>query len=225
MFLNKNYTFIHNDIGDNMYLTLILKTCFLYAFIDFVYRLMGKKEIGELSIIDLIVTILIAELAALSIEELKRSVFLSVIPILILAFLEIIFSYISLKSEKIRNFIDGKPSVIIKNGKVDFSVMTKLRYSLDDLLSQLREKGIKSIEEINYAVLENSGNLSVFNTKDYPFPLILDGKIDYQTLKEINKDKKWINSLLKENNIKLENIFYAFYTKNKTYIIKKEDVI
>ena len=225
MFLYKNYTFIHNDNGDNMYLTLVFKTIFLYIFIIFVYRVMGKKEIGELSIIDLIVTILIAELAAICIEQTKRSIFFSVVPIIALVILEMLFSYIALKSEKIRNFIDGKPSVIIKDGKIDFSVMTKLRYSLDDLLSQLREKGIKSIEEINYAVLENSGNLSVFKSHDYPFPIILDGKIDYATLKEIGKDKKWINSLIEENNLDLENIFYAFYTKKKTYIIKKDDVI
>ena len=208
-----------------MYINLVIKTTVLYLFIVFVYRLMGKKEVGELSIIDLIVTILIAELAAISIEEETRSIFVSIIPIIILVIFEIGISYISLKSEKIRNFIDGKPSVIIKNGKVDFSIMTKLRYSLDDLLSQLREKGIKSIEEIDYAILENSGSLSVFKSKDYPLPIILDGKIDYETVKEIGKDKNWINNLIKENNLLLENIFYAFYTKNKTYIIKKEDVI
>ena len=223
--MNKKNAFIHNDNGDNMYISLIIKTTILYCFIVLVYRIMGKKELGELSIIDFIVTILIAELAAISIEEGKTSIMISIVPIIVLAFLEILLSYISLKSEKIRNFIDGKPSVIIKNGKVDFSIMTKLRYSLDDLLSQLREKGIKNIEEIDYAVLENSGNLSIFKTKDYPFPIILDGKIDYSTLKEIGKDKNWINNLIEENNIELENIFYAFYTKNKTYIIKKEDVI
>lgn len=205
-------------------LEIILKTFLLYFFIIIVYRIMGKKEIGELSIIDLIVTILIAELAAISIEE-NKSIFISIIPISVLVVLEIFLSFITLKNEKIRNFIDGKPSVIIKNGKINFTVMTKLRYSLDDLLSQLREKGIKSIEEIDYAVLENSGNLSIFKTKDYPFPIILDGKIDYEVLKEINKDKFWINSLIKENNIDLKNVFYAFYTNNKTYIIKKEDVI
>ena len=203
---------------------IALKTIILYFFIIIVYRIMGKKEIGELSIIDLIVTILIAELAAISIEE-DKSIFFSIIPITVLVVLEILLSYISVKNEKIRNFIDGKPSVIIKNGKVNFTVMTKLRYSLDDLLSQLREKGIKNIEEIDYAILENSGNLSVFKTQDYPLPLILDGKIDYEVLKEIKKDKKWIENLIKNNNLDLKNIFYAFYTKNKTYIIKKEDVI
>ena len=207
-----------------MYLNVILKTIILYLFILVMYRIMGKKEIGELNIIDLIVTILIAELAAISIEE-KVSVIVSMIPIFVLSILEIFLSYISLKSNKIRNFIDGKPSVIIKNGKVNFTIMSKLRYSLDDLLSQLREKGIKNIEEIDYAILENSGNLSIFKTKDYPMPIILDGKIDYEVLNEIGKDKSWINNLIKENNIILDKIFYSFYTKNKTYIIKKDELI
>lgn len=209
-----------------MYMALALKTAILYFFIVVAYRIMGKKEVGELSIIDLIVTILIAELAAICIEKKETSLMVSFVPITILVIIQISISFISLKSECIKNFIDGKPSVIIKDGVVNFSVMTKLRYSLDDLLSQLREKGVKNIEEVDYAILENSGNLSIFkNTKDYPLPLILDGKVDYGVLKEIGKDKKWLNNIVKENNINIENIFYAFYTKNKTYVIKKDEVL
>lgn len=209
-----------------MYIALALKTAILYFFIVLAYRIMGKKEVGELSIIDLIVTILIAELAAICIEKDKSSIMVSLVPITILVIIQVGISFISLKNESIRNFIDGKPSVIIKDGVVNFSVMTKLRYSLDDLLSQLREKGVKNIDEVDYAILENSGNLSIFkNTKDYPLPLILDGKVDYGVLKEIKKDEKWLNALIKENNINIENIFYAFYTKNKTYVIKKDEVL
>jgi len=187
---------------------------------------MGKKEVGELSVIDLIVTILIAELAAICIEDVKESIFVSIVPIIVLVAIQIFVSYISLKSESIRNFIEGKPSVIIKDGKVDFTQMTKLRYSLDDLLSQLRQNGVRSIEEVDYAVLENNGELSVFqNTKEYPMPIILDGKIDYETVKQIGKTEKWINNLIKQNKINVEEIFYAFYQKDKTYIIKKNDLL
>ena len=209
-----------------MYIALALKTAILYFFIVLAYRIMGKKEVGELSIIDLIVTILIAELAAICIEKKETSIMVSIVPITILVIIQVSISFISLKSESIRNFIDGKPSVIIKDGVVNFSTMTKLRYSLDDLLSQLREKGVKNIEEVDYAILENSGNLSIFkNTKDYPLPLILDGRVDYGVLEEIGKNEKWLDDLVKENNIKIEDIFYAFYTKNKTYVIKKYEVI
>lgn len=209
-----------------MYIALALKTAILYFFIVLAYRIMGKKEVGELSIIDLIVTILIAELAAICIEKKETSIMVSIVPITILVIIQVSISFISLKSESIRNFIDGKPSIIIKDGVVNFSTMTKLRYSLDDLLSQLREKGVKNIEEVDYAILENSGNLSIFkNTKDYPLPLILDGRVDYGVLEEIGKNEKWLDDLVKENNIKIEDIFYAFYTKNKTYVIKKDEVI
>lgn len=213
-------------MGDNMYIILMLKTFFLYFFIILVYRIMGKKEIGELGIGDLIVTVLIAELAAISIENTDKSIFVSIVPILVLVLCEMSLSYISLKNSKIRTVIDGHPSVIIKEGKVKFNVMSKLRYTLDDLISQLREKGVKSLEEVDYAVLETNGNLSVFqNTKEYPLPIILDGDIDFHVLKEIKKDKKWIDNMLNKKKIKLEDVFYAFYTKDRTYIIKKSDLI
>ena len=131
-----------------------------------------------------------------------------------------------MKSNKIRNFIDGKPTVIIKNGKVVFSKMTKLRYTLDDLLSQLREQGIKNIQEVDYAVLENSGELSVFqNTKDYPMPIIMDGVINNEVLKDMKKNTNWVMKILKDKNLKLQDIFYAFHTKEKTFIIKKSDLL
>ena len=208
-----------------MYLSIIVKTLVLYFFIVVVYRVMGKKEVGKLSIIDLIVSILIAELAAISIEEADRSIFTSIIPIVVLVVIQISISFISLKSVSLRKLIDGNPIVIIKDGKLNFKDMTKLRYTIDDLIAQLREQGIKSIEEVNYAVLENNGKLSVFETsKDYPLPIIIDGNIDYDVLKDMKKDKKWIYKILDDNNITLDNVFYAFYTKNKTYIIKKDEL-
>ena len=209
-----------------MYFTLIFKTIFMYFFIIFVYRLMGKKEVGQLSIVDLIVTILIAELIALSIQEDSKSIFISVVPILVLVGVQILISYITLKNDKLRNIIDGKPIVIIKNGKLNFTEMSKLRYSLDDLLTQLRLQGVKSIDKVKYAVLENNGNLSIFNDNtDYPLPLVIDGIIDYSVLKEIKKDYNWLIKILKKKNIELDDLFYAFYTNNKTFIITKSELL
>lgn len=209
-----------------MYMNIIIKTVSLYFFIALVYRIMGKKEVGKLGIIDLIVSILIAELAALSIERADESIFISVIPISILVGIQLLLGYISMKNEKIRNFIDGKPTVIIKDGKIVFSEMTKLRYTLDDLIAQLREQSIKSIEEVSYAVLENNGKLSIFKKEqDYPMPIILDGVIDMSVVKEIGKTPEWIIKMLKNNKLELKDIFYAFYTKKKTFIIKKNDLL
>ena len=209
-----------------MYISIIIKTIVLYFYIVVVYRLMGKKEVGKLSIIDLIVSILIAELAAMSIESTDRSILVSIVPILVLVIIQIVLSYISLKSDKIRKIIDGNPTTIIKSGKIKFNEMAKLRYGLDDLITQLREQGIKSIEEVDYAILENNGKLSVFqNTKDYPMPIIVDGKIDFEVLKELGKDSKWVLELLENKNLSLNQIYYAFYSKNKTYIIKRDELI
>lgn len=207
-------------------LLLIFKTIILYLIITISYRIMGKKEIGELSVVDFIVTILMAEIAALSIEEKNMSIFYTITPIATLVIIQKLLSHITLKSCKLRNIVDGKPSVIIKGGKLVFSEMTKLKYSLDDLLSQLREKGIESIEKVDYAVLENNGTLSIFqNLKDYPMPIIMDGEIDKKILKEIGKDEKWLDKLLLSNKIDINDVFYAFYRKNKTYIIKKSELI
>lgn len=209
-----------------MYLSIILKTTFLYFFIMLVYRIMGKKEVGQLSIVDLIVTILIAELAAISIEDEKTSIFVSIVPILVLVIIQVSLSFTSLKSKKFRRFIDGNPTVIIKDGKVLFSVMTKLRYSLDDLILQLREQQISSIEDVKYAVLENNGKLSVFDkSSSYPMPIILDGVIDENVLKDLNKTTKWVYRILKEKNLSLEDVFYAFYAQGKTFIIRKKDLL
>lgn len=209
-----------------MYFSLIFKTIFMYFFIIFVYRLMGKKEVGQLSIVDLIVSILIAELIALSIQEDNKSIFISVVPILVLVGVQMLISYITLKNDKLRYVIDGKPTIIIKNGKLNFTEMSKLRYSLDDLLTQLRLQGVKSIDKVKYAILENNGNLSVFNdNSDYPLPLILDGVIDYNTLKEIKKDYNWLINNLKKKNLEIDEVFYAFYTNNKTFIITRNELL
>ena len=208
-----------------MYLTIAFRTALLYAFIVFCYRIMGKKEVGELGIIDLIVSFSIAELAAISIEEPDKSIFTSILPITILVCLEMLLSFISLKSDKFRSLTEGKPSLIINKGKVNFKIMNKLRYTLDDLLTQLREKDVRNIEDVKYAVLETDGELSVFKDNEYPMPLICDGIIDEETLKAINKDYVWIHDLLVKNNITLDDVFYAFYTNDKTYIIKKDELV
>ena len=186
---------------------------------------MGKKEVGKLGIIDLIVSILIAELAAMSIEDNSSSILVSLVSIGVLVIIQVGLSFISLKNDKIGKLIDGSPKTIINKGKVNFKQMQKLRYKLDDLISQLREQGIKNIEDVNYAILENNGKLSVFTDNNiYPMPIILDGVIDINTLKNMNKDIDWVYRILSKNKIELSNVFYAFYKQDKTFIIKRSDL-
>ena len=210
--------------------TVLFRTLFFYFFVLIAYRIMGKREIGQLGVIDLIVSILIAELVAISIEETENPIYLTIIPIAVLVVLEVLFAYISIKSRKFRTLFDGKPSLIICNGKINYKEMVKQRYSLDDLLVSLRQQGIKELDNVEYAFLEPNGELSVFKynlfklKSSYPMPLILDGSIQKGALKHIHKTEAWLKSELKNKNLTYEDIFYAFYKNKKIYIIKKTEV-
>lgn len=211
------------------YVIIFFRTVFFYFFIILIYRIMGKREVGQLGIIDLIVSILMAELAMISIEGYDKSIFYSILPIITLTILQTILAYFSIKKPKFRNFLDGNPSIIIKEGHVNYKEMLRQRYSLDDLLVQIRDKGFKSLEEVEYAILENNGSLSVFGyankNKYLPLPIILDGKVQKDTLKYLEKDEEWIDNILTKKDVKLENIFYAFYKDKNIFIIKQSDLI
>ncbi|MBR3161480.1 MAG: DUF421 domain-containing protein [Bacilli bacterium] len=214
----------------NEFIMIFIRTLFFYFFIFIVYRIMGKREVGQLGIIDLIVSISIAELGIISIENYNNNIFKSIIPILILLFLQMSLSYLSLKFPRFRLLLDGSPSVIVKSGQINYKEMVKQKYNLDDLLLQIRSKGYRSIEEVEYAILENNGSLSVFayskgNKKTpFPLPIILDGSIQFDTLKDINKDKKWLLKILNNKNIMLEDVFYAFFKDKSIYIIKNDEL-
>ncbi len=209
---------------------VLFRTAFFYFYVILCYRLMGKREVGQLGIIDLMVSILIAELIAISIENIKDSILLTILPIALLVFLEILLAYISIKSRKVRTFFDGKPSLIICNGKINYNEMVKQRYSMDNLLLSLRQNSIKNIDDVEYAFLEPNGKLSIFKynflkTKSaYPMPLILDGSIQYKALDHIKKNKSWLEYILNSKNLKVEDIFYCFYKKKKLFIIKRSDL-
>ena len=213
----------------NPIIIILIRTVIFYFIIILAYRVMGKREIGQLGVIDLIISILIAELVAISIENYNDSIFNSIIPITILVIIEITLAYLSIKSKLIRSIFDGKPSIIIKNGIINYNEMVKSRYSLDDLLMQLRQKSIKSIEEIEYAILEHNGKLSIFkynkirSNSSYPMPLIIDGKVQYNTLRDINRTSIWLIKEIAKKDLKLRNIFYAFYKNKSIYIIKKDN--
>ena len=210
------------------YFTIIFKTFFIYLLVAFIFRIMGKREVGQLGTFDLVVFILIAELVAMSIEH-KNHFILHLLPVIVLVLLQILIAKISLKSVKFRRFIDGKPVVIIKNGIINFKNMVDQRYTLDDLLLQLREKDIRSVDEVWYAILEINGKLSVFKKDDkdkdtYPMPIIIDGIVQFDNLYNIKKNKSWLLNILYDKNIKVGDVFYAFCKKNDLYIIKYSEI-
>lgn len=213
------------------YFYLFVRTIFLYFFLIIIFRIMGKREIGELSIQDFVVSILMAELAAICIEKFKDPIGYTLFPIILLCILELIFGFVSLKNNKIKDIMEGKPVLIINKGKICYKEMIKQRYTMDDLLLELRNKEIKNIKDVEYAILENNGNLNIFqydklvDNEYYPFPLILDGVIQYDTLDNINKTDEWLIKYLNKRNIFLDEIFYAFYKGGKIYIISKDELI
>ncbi len=211
-------------------LTIVLRTTFFYFFIVLAYRIMGKREIGQLGIIDLIVSILIAELVAISIENVEDPIFFTVIPITLLVVLELFLAFVSIKSRTFRTLFGGKPSLIIVNGNVNYKEMVRQRYSMDDLLLSLRQNSIKSIDEIEYAFLEPNGKLSIFKynifkkRSNYPMPIIVDGELQEKALNFIKKDKHWLEHELAKKNLKIEDVFYAFKKSSKIFLIKKSNL-
>lgn len=208
-------------------LIVCFRTVFLYVLILFVLRVMGKREVGELSVIDIVVFIIMAEVATAAIESPEQKLFLSIVPILLLLIIQLLSSFISLKSKKFRDLVDGDPSVIIRDGKIIEDEMRRQRYNLDDLFQQLREQQIGSIRDVTFAFLEPSGNLSVF-TKDQTQPvlaLISDGVVQNRHIEIIGKTEEWLRQELKMQGVnKVEHVFYCSYEGNKVEYQLKEDV-
>lgn len=210
------------------YFIIIFRTILLYLLLLLIFRIMGKREIGELSILDLVVFIMIGELAVVAIDNQNEPVMHSVFPMLLLMIVQITFSFISLKSKKFRDLIEGKPIIIINRGKIDEKEMRRQRYNFDDLLMQLREKDVRNIADVEYAILEPSGKLSVFeredkNSGDITIPLIMDGAVMEINLSRINKTKLWLKQELKKKgytNFKL--ISFCSYC-NGTFFIDEKD--
>ena len=154
---------------------LLVRTVLIYAIVFIVMRFMGKREIGKLSVLDLVISFMIAEIAVIVIEDTETSMWKGIVPMLVLMVIQIVTAVISMKNRKLRLFFDGKPSVIIANGKLNADVMRKQRYSLDDLMLQLRENQISSITDVEFAILETSGKLSVIKKDDDDGELVESG--------------------------------------------------
>ena len=134
----------------------------MYFIVFVIMRIMGKREIGKLSVFDLVISIMIAEIAVFALEDTKRPLWESVVPMIVLVVVQITLAWISLKSKRVRTWFDGKPSVIIARGHLLREEMRKMRYNLDDLMLQLREQGIDNVDQVEYAIMESTGKLTVF---------------------------------------------------------------
>lgn len=210
----------------NFYINVILKCIVVYIILIVALRMMGKREIGELSIFDIVIYLIMSELLAISISDANASVFQSLVPIMVLSLLQIFISMMILKSKKLRDLIDGKDVVIIEQGVLRQDLMRKNRYNIDDLLSQMRMQGYFHIKDIAFAVLETSGDLSVIGKQECDLlsvePLISDGIVNHQVLKKFNYDQVWLETQLKKQHIMdMKDVFLCMLEKEGLYIIKR----
>jgi uncharacterized membrane protein YcaP (DUF421 family) len=212
-------------------LLICIRTVIMYVLILLIFRLMGKREIGELSILDLVVFIMIAEMAVVAIEDTESSLWDTILPMVLLMVIQILMAIISLKSQKFREIVDGKPTVVINKGKIDEAAMRKQRYNFNDLLLQLREKEIKNVADVEFAILEPSGKLSVIkkensmnhNQPTLALPLVLDGIIQEDHLAEMNKTNLWLRQQLKKRGYPdIKKISYCSYENGYFFVDVKD---
>ncbi|AFM43189.1 putative membrane protein [Desulfosporosinus acidiphilus SJ4] len=217
---------------------VVLRTLILYALVIIALRLMGKREIGQLQPFELVVIIMISELAAIPSENIGIPLLSGIIPILVLLLTGITLAWISLKSERARAIICGTPSVLIERGKIIEDELRKNRYSLTDLLEELRIKNVPNIAEVEFAVLETNGQLSVFPKsqnrptipKDFmlktqyeglPLTIIMDGVLNHKNLRQGNKELNWLMNELKKQKVdRVEDVLLASLDSSDTLFVQ-----
>lgn len=198
---------------DDDMLVVFLRTLILYGIVVVVMRVMGKRQIGQLQPFELAVAIMISELAAVPMENTGIPLIYGIIPILSILLAQMILSFVSLKSIKARAVICGKPRILIENGKIDESMLRKEMYTLNDLLEQLRSKNIANVADVEFAILETNGQLSVLpksqkrplNPEDInvstkyeglPLELVIDGAVITKNLEKARLDENWLRTEL-----------------------------
>lgn len=217
-------------------LIIFARTLILYTVIVVVLRLLGKRQIGQLQPSELVVALVIADLAAVPMANVGIPLIAGIIPIITLFIMEELLSFISMKSESIRGIISGKPSILIERGIIMETELRRIRYNLNDLLEQLRLKNFANMEDIDYAILETSGQLSVIpkpenkpvtikdmkiNTKEKSLPVtvIIDGRTNSDNLHKIGLSNAWLENELKKNKIKsAKDVFFAYINPEKNFV-------
>lgn len=220
---------------------VFIRTAILYTLVVIIMRLMGKRQIGELQPYEFVITIMISDLAALPMQDTRYPLLLGIIPIVTLLFMKTILSYIQLKSQAARRFVDGEPSILIYKSKINYQALKRQQINIDEIMEELRLAGYFDLEEIEYAILENNGQLSILPTESsslngsssddssksseqdtnssktskrplLPRILVSDGKVNTNSLTTMGKDKSWIENILKEHNIEsIDEVLLAMY--------------
>lgn len=222
-------------------LIAIVRTLILYSLVVLVLRVLGKRQIGQLQPFELVVVIMISELASVPSENAGIPLLSGAIPIIVLLLAELTLSYINLKSEKARSVLNGNPTVIIDKGKILESELHRMRYTLSDLLEQLRIKNVPNIADVEYAILETNGELSIIlksqkrpaipedfklETKyeGLPFTLVMDGKLNIDNLMKARVDRVWLETEIKKFQLsKFEDVLLASLDSSGQLYVQGKD--
>lgn len=222
-------------------LVILLRTIVLYILVIFAMRLMGKRQVGELQLSEFVIAIMISDVASIPMQNTGVPILSGVIPILTLLSAELIISFVSLKSRRLRHILSGTPSVIICKGKLIENEMRNQRFNIEDLMEELRINGYPDISQVEYAVLETNGEISVIpktearpvtigdlkikvDEEHVPHTIIFDGALDEGELKSIGKDEAWLKKELYKKGVKkVGDVFLAATdTNGKLFVQIKE---
>ena len=217
-----------------------VRTVLLYLVLIAVIRLMGKRQVGQMEPSEFVVTMLVANLASIPMQDGGIPLYSGIVPILTVLALELIFSGLVLRSIPLRRLLCGKPVILIENGRILQNNLRRTRITLDELTSQLREKDVLEPGEVQYAILETNGNISVFpypaqqpaTAKDagiiakrryLPVTVVGDGYLYRENLALAGKDEAWLNKILKEKNADLASTWLLTVDgSDRVYFVKKE---
>ena len=206
-------------------ISIFIRTIIIYVVLVGMLKIMGKRQIGELEVNELVSTLLISEIASIPISEPNIPLINAILPILFICLSEVFISALKNKWSKLKTIVEGEPSYIIYKGRLNQEILSKNRISINELLTEIRQQGIGDISDVEYGILEPSGKLSLIkaNENDMAHTVIVDGNIDYSTLKQIGLNEKWINKQLKSEGYHRRDVFlFSVTDSGKINIITKD---
>ncbi len=206
--------------------SIFVRTIIIYVFLSVALKFMGKRQMGELEISELVSTLVISEVAALPVADPDIPLLNAIVPVILIVCLEIVISFAKNKSERLKKYVEGEPIFVIYQGKLRQKALSDNRISLNELLCELRMQGVGDINNVYYAILEQNGKLSIFE-KDvkgsFSHNVIIDAELNRDELKNLGYDEKWLSKELKKLGVKQDEVFLFTVDDNKnTYVIKKD---
>ena len=205
--------------------TILLRTVLIYVFLIGIMRLMGKRQLGELEVTDLVITLLLSEISTIPITDKNTPILYAIIPGATRASLEVFSSGLSLKFPALTKLLSPKPAILVHNGRADRQQMQKVRISMDELMCELRQNNVSDIDQVQYAILESNGKISVITKSACTPPtaemlgispeepgiqhiLFCDGIYSDQTLRSLGKDRIWAQKQMRAQGFTPEQVFY-----------------